>query len=359
LLSTTTTTSTIIILMMTFVKRSYTPKYSYHMTSCRNENIVSCLFLCCVAVNGFNLTSNLFTAFCNQSAPRHDDLAIQYLVISGVDKMDRADTIWKSLGQVLPPGRLAVVSERVDGDFPYDFPLVEVMNLSKSLAPNLKYRHSQLKWLYSILNSSQFDPFDWLFLMDDDTFVIHSSLQQLLASYDSSDVLLLSKAGEPACHFVCGGAGMAFSKGLVHRLVTDPILSVALTHRFEQTVLHDKRPGTLFHSDVLLSRFLHDYNEALVSNSNRKSNAGAPGQINEQQQQQQQVIVARNEFKNFPPEVAMKWFRHTGKGPAGRQVVSFHRINDPDQYRALFRRYYASVSISAQAEERGGGGCKY
>ena len=282
------------------------------------------LSLCFVGVcsegagNSSKELPNRFKSFRNSSLPPslYQAIRIQYKVISGYDMFHRADVVWHTLGQSVPAGRLVILSEEFNGKPPFDFPLQQVMRFPDFISNGLKYRYSQLKWLHAILGTEPQLPYDWLVLLDDDTFLIHSALQQLLAAYSPTELLLVGKIGEPACHILCGGAGFALSRALVASLRSE-LAATALRRVFTDAIFPETSQSTLhFHSDVLLSHFIKDRRDLLGHTR----------------------LVPRSEFKNFPPVIAMRWFKEGLRD----QAVSFHRIASPELYWELYLTYYSS-----------------
>lgn len=304
--------------------------------------------------------SNLYEAFRNESmlSSSYKNINIHYFIVSGVAMIHRAKTVFRTIGSVIPTGHITVLTERFPERTHFDFPILEVMNISASLPVLARYRLSQMKWMHGLEAARPLlDPpasLDWLVFMDDDTFLIHHALQQLLAAYDPKNSLLVGKFGEPACHPMCGGAGFALSRGLLRKLLTQPLWR-ELQQYFSRAVgqhnyaaAKNTPPASSssssaaalpFHSDVLLSRFVRDHRDKLQQVSTEDgASGGAP------------VLVGRKEFKNFPPHVAMKWYR-----PGHRNMaVSFHRIDSPELYQQLFHQYYYSDTSSLPTSSASG-----
>lgn len=231
-----------------------------------------------------------------------DNVTLQYVMITGEAMLSRAEVVWNTWGKTIQKDYFLILS---DSSKNLSMPVVQVMNISASLPSERRYRLSQLKWLLG-LRIMKSRTFDWLVFIDDDTFIIHHSLRRLLSHYNSSDSLLIGKAGEPTCHFVCGGAGMALSHKLVHLLTTN------YSHQFEReytSAVHSN--STHFHSDVLISHFIH------------KHQVGR--------------IIHHEEFKNFPPDIGLKWYQSHNRTPSA--VVSYHRLS-PEQYYSFYSYYY-------------------
>jgi hypothetical protein len=242
----------------------------------------------------------------NNDHTTRENVTLQYLMITGDAMLSRAEIVWNTWGKTIQKDYFLILS---DSSKNLSMPVVQVMNISASLPSERRYRLSQLKWLLGLKMMKSRD-FDWLIFIDDDTFILHNSLRKLLSHYNSSEPLLIGKAGEPACHFVCGGAGMALSQKLVHLLNTN------YSRQFESeysAIIHSN--STYFHSDVIISHFIHKH--------------------------QVGKIIHHEEFKNFPPDVGMKWYQSHNRTPS--PVVSYHRLS-PEQYSSFYSIYYPTSS---------------
>lgn len=236
-------------------------------------------------------------------------LVIQYLIITGQRTLfkNKSNVVWKSWVQhVCPPNRVLFIT---DGPLieSLPFPSYVAYNISVNTTAKDHYRMSQLKWMFGILNSSSIlpvEPYDWLVLVDDDTFVIHSSLQDLLHEYSPEEPILIGKRGAD-CHFMCGGAGLAMSYKLVQNLVS-------VSSSLEASFLHGVGKDRKIYSDVVLTHVI------------RSLKLGK--------------LIGRTEFKNFSPEVALKWYTRMGLPPS--LVVSFHHIDSEVEYLQIYSHYY-------------------
>jgi hypothetical protein len=239
------------------------------------------------------------------------DIKLQYVMISGDERLDQARVVWDTWGKTIEESYFVILSDSFKkiNRLYESLPIRQVMSISPSLPSHEKYRLSQLKWLYG-LRLAHSQQFDWLIFLDDDTFIIHHSLTKLLSQYNASKSLMIGKVGEPACHFICGGAGIAMSRKLVTLLNTN--YSQQLEREFHSIISSN---STHFHSDVILSHFIHRH------------------QIGS--------IIHREEFKNFPPDVGMKWYLAHNRTPS--TVVSYHRLT-PEQYAEFYLLYYQQLA---------------
>lgn len=232
------------------------------------------------------------------------NISIYYFVITGNEMFERVKIVWNTWGKTIKKEHFNILSDSLF-DKKLNLPVIKVMNISKENSMSVKYRLSQLKWLYGIQLMKNKE-FDWIVFLDDDTFIINYSLEILLSQYNSSKSLLIGKAGEPSCHLVCGGAGFAMSKSLVSKLNNE------FYYQFDKEYhsIIDSN-STHFHSDVIISNFIH------------KHKIG--------------TIIHREEFKNFPPEVGMKWYQLHNRTPSA--VVTYHRLTIED-YKLFYSIYY-------------------
>ena len=245
---------------------------------------------------------NYFTAFESNSSNRAPRL--QYVVITGQNYYRRATLLWNSWGKIIcEPNAIIFIT---DGQYVSEvpFPYFIGIDIKESLSSIQKYRLSQYKWMAALLNIKKYIDFDWLVIVDDDTFVIHDALISLLKEQNFNDSILIGKKGAD-CHLMCGGAGLIFSKALIRKLSNN---YTALKHAFKQ----GQGPHHRIHADVVLSYF--------VLNNNLGS------------------LLHRNELKNFPPEVAMKWYLSKNHTPS--TVVSFHHMTDEMSYQQTSSYYY-------------------
>lgn len=238
--------------------------------------------------------------------------AIQYMIVTGQKNYNKSRTVWSTWVQhIYPPDNVLFVT---DGPllFKVPFPFVVAYHINDNATLLDHYRMSQLKWMYAIINASNVNPglYDWLVLVDDDSFVIHSSLQTLLKEYSSDEAIILGKRGAD-CDLMCGGAGLALSRKLVDSLKTFPV-SKKLELAFRNGIGKDKK----IFSDVVLTHFIRSFKLGR--------------------------LLGRTEFKNFPPTVSLRWYARTGLKPSA--VVTFHHINNEIEYQQIYSHYYHNLS---------------
>ena len=215
----------------------------------------------------------------------------------------RIEMVWNTWGKTIKQGHLLILSDNIFNKL--NLPMIQVINISKSLSLPRKYRLTQLKWLYGIQLMKDKE-FDWVVFLDDDTFLINYSLELLLSQYNSSNSLLIGKAGEPSCHLICGGAGFVMSKTLISKLNNE---FSSLFNQEYHSIIHSN--ATNYHSDVIISNFIKKYKIG--------------------------TIIHREEFKNFPPEIGMKWYLSHNRTPSS--VVTYHRLTS-EQYQLFYSIYY-------------------
>jgi hypothetical protein len=180
------------------------------------------------------------------------------------------------------------------------------------------HRRSQLKWLDAILYMKNRLDTHWLVFLDDDTFIIHSAMCEILQEADYSSNLIIGKSGA-SCHQLCGGAGFALSRIFIKNLNNqrEKVVDAFFTGYFVK-----KKNKILVDSDVVLSNILK--NEML------------PG-----------LFVRRNEFRNYPPSIAKKWVRKQNNKSTSaivlEPIVSFHKIEIP-LYLKLYDYFYVNSS---------------
>jgi hypothetical protein len=267
-----------------------------------------CSFLLVIFLTRYGSSPVYFKPYDSHS--ERANITLQYVLISGDERLNRAQLVWDTWGKTIQESYFLILSDSFKPVDPLyqSMPIRQVMSISPSLPSHEKYRQSQLKWLHG-LRLVQSQQFDWLIFLDDDTFIIHHSLQKLLSHYNASEPIMIGKVGEPACHLICGGAGIAMSQKLVHLLNTN--YSRQLEQEFRSIVSSN---SSHFHSDVILSHFLYRH------------------QIGS--------IIHRQEFKNFPPDVGMKWYLAHNRTPSS--VVSYHRLT-PEQYATFYLLYYQQL----------------
>jgi hypothetical protein len=229
------------------------------------------------------------------------------MVISSLDTFDRAVLLWNTWGKNISRNNMTFVVENGinnANESQANIPILEVIDFSNHTTKELRYRYSQYKWMHAILMSIQLDAFDWLILLDDDTFIIHNAMKNLLMEYNQSESLLIGKMGL-GCDYLCGGAGFALSVTMVQML-----------KKYEEKLLQSffLSINTIdkFYSDIILSHFI------------RHEHIGK--------------LKARTEFKNYSPQRSLIWYTNHNITPSA--VVSFHRIHDVSEYRRTYKYYY-------------------
>lgn len=287
---------------------------------------------------------NYFKHFVPYSSSGHADPgraareSITYIVITGRSYEDRAELVWLTWGRRVPsPHKLMFVSEPAalttvgngpleEAKYSYTFdskpermiPLrfsngterYRVIDVIHEMPP---YRRSQLKWLDAILhlglsgNAQPFEGTDWYVFLDDDTFIHHDAMLQLLSEYDASAPLLIGKGGKD-CYKMCGGAGFAISRSLLRGLCDS---KGALVEAFFAG--YHSNGELKHHSDVVISNFVLD----------KKVIGGGE-------------FIRRLELKNFSPAVAAKWLIRQGGYNSTGLFVSFHKIEDSEDYIELY-----------------------
>ena len=112
---------------------------------------------------------------------------------------------------------------------------------------------------------------------------------------------------------MCGGAGLAFSKSLVHN-ITYNIDKLSLS--FSNGIGKRKKK----HSDVVLTHFI------------RSKKLGR--------------LINRPEFKNFPPRnVANFYNKQKNKKYMRSSAVSFHHLSNLTEFEDLYNFYYKNDNI--------------
>jgi hypothetical protein len=255
----------------------------------------------------------------------YKDFRIQYLVITGAGEayQHRAENIWSTWGQSVGKTNndsVLFISDTSDHNTQQqssimdsriqtvERPTLSVLDILESWDISQRYRQSQLKWMRALVLSDSFPAFDWLILIDDDTFLIHHAMREMLQRYDSNHSLMLAKKnGEFS---VSGGAGIVMSKRMVQE-VTSPKHRFKLIHAFETAV--NDLDNNRFYSDVILSKFIYDHN---IGN-----------------------IINLRELKNEGSRVIMEWYkRHPEANKSA--VITFHHISNTPDYLALYNYYY-------------------
>lgn len=247
---------------------------------------------------------SFLTAY-NITSPFSSKLKIQYCVITGSEYHSRSRLIQDTWSKDLGIGSIEYIT---DSESNSDIKYVNAIQFNNTISmnANYKYRYSQLKWLYPIL-SFKYHSFDWLVLLDDDTFIIDTALRSLLSEYNSSQPYIIGKMGQ-GCNFLCGGAGFALSFELVS-ILRDNFAS-QLIHTFTISLQSEDH----FYSDVILSHFIRRHHIAIQR--------------------------GREEFKNFSPAICLNWYIKNNVSPS--QVVSFHRIHNKTEYVRIYRHYYSA-----------------
>lgn len=259
-----------------------------------------------------------------------NNLSILYAIITGQNSNDRSQYVFESWVQyVCTPHRVLFVTDgplRMKPPFPY----IVAFNLPKNATNREHYRNSQYKWLEAIVHAAS-EVFDWLVLVDDDSFVIHHAMLHLLHGYNPAQALLIGKRGSD-CDKVCGGPGLLLSRELVRKLTSDNTTLSRLRSAFVTGVgPHRKR-----HADVVLSHFVGSAHGNGIGKGNGTGVWSGVGVGR---------LVHRNELKNFPPSSHSRWY--TSAQPRLREqlrrVVSIHHLaNDVSVYRTYARWYYNS-----------------
>jgi len=275
-------------------------------------------------------------AFVHHSKPGkpqslHKDFRVQYLVITGQKNEHRAGNIMSTWGPTIGTANNDSVtfitdsqatfkdqdSSRISSSTlsppsastPSAMSTLSVLEIAASWSISQIYRQSQLKWLRALLLWDTFPPFDWLVFLDDDTFLIHNSMREMLQLHDSSTPLLLAKKNGVLS--VCGGAGMVMSKRMVQKLML-PSNRLKLMHAFESAV-NNLDNNRAFYSDVILSKFIIDHKIGKIINI--------------------------RELKNEGSDVIMGWYKkHPDVNKSA--VISYHHVTDRSEYFALYEHYY-------------------
>jgi len=173
---------------------------------------------------------------------------IQYVVITGQQTINRSLLLWKTWGRLIcHPDRIIFIT---DGPLSHDPPFSTIIayDIGQNATLSEHYRRSQLKWFHALFNVNLSIYFDWLVLVDDDTFIITPSLSDLLQDYDPDEPMMIGKKGAD-CHLICGGAGLVISRNLVSLLILN---KSKLQKSFEIGEGIDKK----IHSDVVLTHFI-------------------------------------------------------------------------------------------------------
>lgn len=257
----------------------------------------------------------------NRQQPLHKNFRIQYLVITGQANLHRARNIlstWgPSVGKTNNDSVVFISDSNIRGArgnssvaLPLGayLPTLSVLDVMDSWGPPQLYRQSQLKWLRALMLWEAFSLFDWLVFLDDDSFVVHPAMRQLLQMHDpGSAVILARKNGNIS---ICGGAGMVLSKGMVQKL-TSLTYGPKLVLAFDSAV-NDLR-NNRFYSDVIFSKFVIEHELG--------------------------KIVHVREFKNEGSRVIAAWYR---KHPSVNKstVITYHHVSSRAEYLALYRHYY-------------------
>ena len=270
--------------------------------------------------------------------PLYRDFRLQYLVVTGQAYRHRAENIMATWGPIVGTinnDSLAFVSDIVthaaskqnfsdsstitttlSPALPSkNFTSFAVLEILNSWSRSQVYRQSQLKWIRALLLCDTFPEFDWLAFVDDDTFVIHNAMREMLQLHNSNTSLLLAKKNGGLS--VCGGAGMILSKRMVQKL-TNPTHRLQLIHAFESAV--NDVGNNRFYADVVLSKFIRDNNIGKIINI--------------------------RELKNEGSRVIMGWYRqHTEVNRSG--VITYHHVSNSSEYRTLFEHYYGQLNYYA------------
>lgn len=248
------------------------------------------------------------------------DFRIQYLVITGQAYKHRAHTIWATWGpsvsKIGNDSLLFISDSGISGsidssrghitDMP---PTLNVIDNLDSLSPLQRYRRSQLKWMRALILSDSFEPFDWLIFLDDDTFLIHHAMREILQRYDPAISLMLARKN--GNFSVRGGAGMVMSKGMVLELTSSQ-------HRFNliqafETAVKNMKDSTGYYADIILSKFIYGHNIG--------------------------KIVNLRELKSEGTHVISEWYK---KHPETNKsaVITYHHVSNRAEYLALYHHYY-------------------
>jgi hypothetical protein len=244
----------------------------------------------------------------NNTKPNEMGIVIHYMIVTGGSREPRAKSIWDTWGKRIQNEILFIT----DHDSNLTLPFLKVMNISDDIPQHLKYRQSQMKWFYGLdFACKSLHDYDWLFFLDDDTFVVDYAVRNLLAEYNSSEAILIGKVGEPTCHVLCGGAGFALSQRLVKNLIKT--YRRKLLQAFV-SVVNSSNSSVSAYSDVILSTFILAHRIG--------------------------TIIPRVEFKNSPPKIALKWYHMNNRTPSA--VVTYHYVHG-SVYEDLYRHYYLDL----------------
>eukprot|EP01041_Mallomonas_annulata_P002857 gene2857-5617_t len=204
----------------------------------------------------------------------HCNISIAYIVVTGSNRHERASLVWNSWTKnVCAPHHVKFITDG-SKNRTLTYPSLIAYELQANASVLVHYRKSQFKWFYAINIAQNWNiSFDWLYLVDDDSLVLHHSLVDLLNEYNSSEPILIGKKGND-CDIMCGGPGLALSR---------PLLQILSNHMKSLQDLFESGAGPhkKIHSDVVLSHFIRD------------NKLGK--------------LVHRIEFKNHPPKVSLRW----------------------------------------------------
>jgi hypothetical protein len=254
--------------------------------------------------------------------PLNKEFRIQYLVITGRANEHRAGNIWSTWGPTIGKtsnDSLLFISDS-NHSAHHNIPILKVLDVLDHWELSQRYRQSQLKWLRAVMLTPSLPSFDWLVIIDDDTFVIHPAMREMLQRHDSKSSLMLGKKNgnsELGRASVCGGAGIIMSKTMVQR-ITSPKYQSLFIAVFESAV--NDMDKNEFYSDVIVSKFVKDYDIG-------------------------QIINVR-ELKNEPSGVIMGWYEKHPKVHKS-SVITYHHVTNRSEYTALYNHYYLATQVAS------------
>lgn len=216
--------------------------------------------------------------------------SIMYICATGKNVFDeRGIHVWNTWGKIIQaPHYFIFASDEIRPKYPM---------IAASVGTD--WASSQGKWI-SVILDERFD-YDWYFLLDDDAFVVHQNVVNLITNRNPNEPILI---GQMKCDYLCGGGGALISRTLVQELNS-------YRHRLSPII-----PG---YYDIILSHLIKDENLG--------------------------VLEHNDDFHSQPPLA----YKRDGVSINLKTPISFHYVNGkfqleyyapPGIYQQLYETYY-------------------